>query len=150
MQTSNSCTPASTLPDPNPDSFKFYMSRSEAEESWLSQTLSAARFEQILDQVDFQQQALFVLGLPVKDSATGTLYIRDIRFRDAGDSVSVSVSTVIGVNQSDCPEPKARSRPFVVAATPKPALEIGSRGSSTVSLVEGCQPPIGTGTPSAE
>ena len=127
------------------DSVTVFVSRTEAQESWLSRTMSTAELGRLLDKVDFERESLVVARFPSTDSGNGKLHIRDIEIDDAWQSVGVV--GVLGVNEEDCPEPKAESRPFVVAATPKIAFEVLSHSWSVSTLAEGCGPAVGTDGP---
>lgn len=123
------------------DSVTVVVTRTEALKSWLSQVMSTAELRSMLDKVDFERESLVVARFPFTDSANGHLYIRDIKIDDAWQSVSVV--GVVGVNEEDCREPKAGSRPFVVAATPRIAFEVLSLSWSVSTRAEGCRPAVG-------
>ena len=116
-------------------------SRAEALDSWLSRVMAPADLRKLLDEVDFQLQTIVVLRFRPTASANGRLYIQDIEYR--ASQQSMNVSGVLGVNVNDCEEPKARSYPFVIAASPKPDFEVEVMSSSVSTLAEGCGPSVG-------
>ena len=127
--------------------FDVFDSRADALGSWLSGVMSTGDLQDLLEQVDFEQQSVVVMRFSPADSANGKLYIRDIEYRARRQSMSVS--GVVGVNEEDCEEPKARSYPFVIAATPKPTFEVRTQSTFVSAVPEGCRPSVGIEGPSA-
>ena len=115
-------------------------SRADALGSWLTDALPAADLQALLDEVDFDRQHLVVLSFPPADAATGKLYLRDIAYRPGRRSISVT--GVIGANEEDCTEPKARSHPFVIASTPKPSFQVEAQYTGFSTVPDGCRPTI--------
>ena len=125
-------------------SVDIFESRTDALDSWLGRVIAPVDLQQLLDEVDFHRQTIVAMRFPPVDAANGKVYIRDIDYR--ASSQYMGVYGIVGLNTPDCKEPKARSYPFVVVASPRPDFEVESHGASMATLVEGCRPPMGAET----
>jgi hypothetical protein len=112
---------------------------SDARTSWLSEALPNNQLEKVLSQVDFARQILVIFTIGQRETATGTVLIRDIRY-DASTQ-SLSVSGGVGVNERECGYGHAKSYPFAVAVAMRPAQVPKFPGYSLSNFGDGCKPP---------
>ena len=98
---------------PNHSQALVFVSQDEVMESWLSNALTHNVLKTILEQIDFNNQILVSLSFGKRQNATGTVFISDINYNSV--LKSLSISRMVGVNESECKEPNSDSYPFVLA-----------------------------------
>ncbi len=107
--------------------------------SWIADALSEASLQQLLNEIDFQTEALVAVWIGRQHSASGTTLIT--AWTDGGGQQGWGVSVGVGVRGSDCEmTDTAVAYPFALAAVPKPdgAGEIQRHARS--NFPDGCGP----------
>ena len=113
--------------------------------SWLGKALTDKELERVLARVDFQRQIVVALTVGRRETATGDLLIRDVKY-DASTQ-SLTVSGAVGVNDEECDQARAISHPFAIAVAPKPERVPRFPGYAMSNFPDGCKPPkVGTAT----
>ena len=110
-----------------------------ARASWLAKALKEAELAALLSKVDFETQVLVAFSVGERTTATGALYVTDVRYNAILESFSVSGR--VGVNQRDCGLAEAKSYPFALAAAKRPPVVPGYPSFSVSNFGDGCRPP---------
>lgn len=118
----------------------------EVMSSWIAQALSAKELGKLLGEVDFANQIVVSLTFGERQNATGTIYLSEVDYNSIHESLQVS--GLIGVTESGCDEPYAKSYPFVLGVAPRPETVPSVPGMFLQNFGDGCKPIMsGTQTP---
>ncbi len=107
--------------------------------SWIAEALSQASLQTLLNEIDFETEALVAVWIGEQASATGTTLITGWSY--AGPNRGWGVSARVGVRGADCEvRNTAVSYPFALAAVPRMGDTGEIRSYSRANFADGCGP----------
>lgn len=117
---------------------EIFESKEELIESWISSSLNKKKLSDIIDSIDFDKEILVSLSFGKRTNATGNTFISGIDYNSI--LKSLNITGMIGVNITECKEPKNNSYPFILAIAPRPEKVPDSGGMFLQNFPDGCKP----------
>lgn len=122
---------------PENSSAKAFNSDVELKKSWVAKALKSTELNSLLNRVDFNKQIVVALSFGKRETATGTIYISNVKYNTVYKSLTIS--GLIGVNQKGCSEKRIKSFPFALAIAERPSTISDYPGFSIQNFPDGCK-----------